>query len=120
LHRAAAASLLAVGEREVRFTHQLLQEYFTARGMRSRLASGTLPASDLWSAARWWERTGWEESAVLLAGLHADDCTPVVEWLLQAQPEVAAQCILRQRREAARRGPAAACGRRGDHGSRIL
>ncbi|TLD46403.1 MAG: Serine/threonine-protein kinase pkn1 [Accumulibacter sp.] len=95
LHRAAAASLLAVGEREVRFTHQLLQEYFTARGMRSRLASATLPASDLWRVARWWERTGWEESAVLLAGLYAADCTPVVEWLMLAQPEVAAQCILR-------------------------
>lgn len=93
LHRAAAASLLAVGERELRFTHQLLQEYFTARGMRARLASGTLHAGELWPAARWWERTGWEEAAVLLAGLHADDCTPVVEWLLQAQPEVAAQCI---------------------------
>jgi formylglycine-generating enzyme required for sulfatase activity len=95
LHRAAAASLLAVGEREVRFTHQLLQEYFTARGLRSRLASASLPAGELWSAARWWQRTGWEESAVLLAGLYAADCTPVVEWLLQAQPEVAAQCILR-------------------------
>ncbi|MBL8425746.1 MAG: SUMF1/EgtB/PvdO family nonheme iron enzyme [Candidatus Accumulibacter phosphatis] len=94
LHRAAAASLLAVGEREVRFSHQLLQEYFTARGMRARLASATLHASELWPAARWWERTGWEEAAVLLAGLHGDDCTPVVEWLLQAQPEVAAQCIV--------------------------
>ena len=79
LHRAAAASLLAVGERELRFTHQLLQEYFTARGMRARLASGTLHAGELWPAARWWERTGWEEAAVLLAGLHADDCTPVGE-----------------------------------------
>jgi formylglycine-generating enzyme required for sulfatase activity len=95
LHRAAAASLLAVGEREVRFTHQLLQEYFTARGMRARLASATLPASELWPAACWWERTGWEESAVLLAGLYAADCTQVVEWLMQAQPEVAAQCINR-------------------------
>jgi formylglycine-generating enzyme required for sulfatase activity len=28
-------------------------------------------------------------------GLYAADCTPVVEWLMQAQPEVAAQCILR-------------------------
>ena len=93
LHRAAAVSLLAVGEREVRFSHQLLQEYFTARGMRARLAAGTLHAGDLWPAARWWQRTGWEEAAVLLAGLHADDCTPVVEWLMRAQPEVAAQCI---------------------------
>ena len=31
---------------------------------------------------------------MLLAGFYADDCTPVIDWLKQAQPEVAAQCIL--------------------------
>ncbi len=114
LYRAAAASLLDVGEREVRFTHQLLQEYFTARLLRSRLekwlgatklalsvkASFDAPQYDapefdarsLWP--RCWERTGWEESAVLLAGFYAEDCTPVIDWLAEAQPEVAAQCIL--------------------------
>ncbi|MCX7110024.1 MAG: TIR domain-containing protein [Proteobacteria bacterium] len=78
LYRAAAASLLDVGEREVRFTHQLLQEYFTARVLRSRLERGELPAENLWPNT--WERTGWEESAVLLAGFYADDCTPVIDW----------------------------------------
>ena len=122
LYRAAAASLLDVGEREVRFTHQLLQEYFTARLLRSRLeqwlgatkavlseveglalpvkASFDAPqfdapefdARNFWP--RCWERTGWEESAVLLAGFYADDCTPVIDWLAEAQPEVTAQCIL--------------------------
>ena len=145
LYRAAAASLLDVGEREVRFTHQLLQEYFTARMLRSRLeqwlgatkpvlseveglalsvkvsldapysneeglgatklalsvkASFDAPQYDapefdarsFWP--RFWERTGWEESAVLLAGFYADDCTPVIDWLAEAQPEVAAQCIV--------------------------
>ena len=92
LYRASAASLLDVGEREVRFTHQLLQEYFTARVLRSRLERGELPAERRWTNA--WERTSWEESAVLLAGFYADDCTPVIDWLSQAQPEVAAQCIL--------------------------
>jgi formylglycine-generating enzyme required for sulfatase activity len=120
LYRAAAASLLDVGEREVRFAHQLLQEYFTARLLRTRLeqwlgatkpvlseveglalpvkASLDTPnvtamdARNFWP--RCWERTGWEESAVLLAGFYADDCTPVIGWLAEAQPEVAAQCIL--------------------------
>jgi formylglycine-generating enzyme required for sulfatase activity len=31
---------------------------------------------------------------VLLAGFYSDDCTPVINWLAQAQPEVAVQCIL--------------------------
>ena len=39
LHRAASASLLAVSDQEVRFTHQLLQEYFTALGLRQRRGS---------------------------------------------------------------------------------
>ena len=34
---------------------------------------------------------GWQ--LVLLAGLYNDDCTPVVDWLKDAQPEVAARCI---------------------------
>ena len=53
-----------------------------------------LAAAQLWPAERWWERSGWEEAAVLLAGLYSDDCTPVLRWLRDAQPEVAAQCVL--------------------------
>ena len=105
LYCAAAASLLDVGEREVRFTHQLLQEYFTARMLRSRLekAKLALPVKASFDAPefdarsfwpRCWERTGWEESAVLLAGFYADDCTSVIDWLTPAQPEVTVQCIL--------------------------
>jgi len=92
LPRAAAASLLDVGGRDLRFSHQLLQEYFTARGLRSRLERGDLAAEELWP--RCWERGGWEEAAVLLTGFHADDCTKVVDWLAQAHPETAAQCVL--------------------------
>jgi hypothetical protein len=38
-------------------------------------------------------RSGWEESTVLLAGLYAEDSTPVIRWLKDAQPEFAARCI---------------------------
>ncbi len=92
LKKAEDASLLE-GTEEIRFRHQLLQEYFTATAMQRRIAAGELSADQLWPAERWWERSGWEESAVLLAGLHAQDCTPVIRWLMDAQPEVAAQCI---------------------------
>jgi sulfatase-modifying factor enzyme 1 len=40
---------------------------------------------------------------VLLAGIHADDCTSVIRWLADAQPEVAAQCLLESGAEAADR-----------------
>ena len=92
LRRAASTSLLDVGDL-IRFSHQLLQEYFVALGMRERLEAGTLVAKTLWPHS--WERSGWEESTILLAGLYADDCTPIVNWLKDAQPEVAAQCINR-------------------------
>ena len=31
---------------------------------------------------------------MLLAGLYSDDCSPVLRWLKDAQPEVCAQCVL--------------------------
>ncbi|MEJ2389456.1 MAG: SUMF1/EgtB/PvdO family nonheme iron enzyme, partial [Chromatiaceae bacterium] len=93
LKKAEDATLLE-GNAEVRFRHQLLQEYFTATAVQSRIEeTPALQAAELWPVERWWERSGWEESAVLLAGLHSDDCTPVIRWLRDAQPEVAAQCI---------------------------
>jgi formylglycine-generating enzyme required for sulfatase activity len=90
LRRALGSTLLEGGE-EVRFRHQLLQEYFMARALRDRL--GKEPAGRFWPAERWWERSGWEETVVLLAGIHAEDCSAVIEWLAETQPEVAAQCV---------------------------
>jgi hypothetical protein len=94
LKKAEDATLLE-GSAEVRFRHQLLQEYFTATALQSRIdETPPLQAAELWPVERQWERSGWEEAAVLLAGLHSDDCTRVIRWLKEAQPEVAAQCIL--------------------------
>ncbi len=92
LRLAQGASLLEVRD-QVRFTHQLLQEYFTAVGLREGVRSGHLAAADLWPQDLWWRRSGWEEATVLLTGLFGDDCTPVIRWLRDAQPEVAVQCL---------------------------
>lgn len=93
LKQAEDATLLEI-RGGVRFSHQLLQEYFTAIAMKQRIENEGLAARELWPAERWWQRSGWEEAAVLLAGLHSDDCISVIRWLAQAQPEVAAQCLL--------------------------
>ena len=94
LKRAEDATLLEGGE-EIRFRHQLLQEYFTATAMQARIeGSPALSAAELWPPDRWWARSGWEEAAVLLAGFHSEDCAPVIRWFQDAQPEVAAQCVL--------------------------
>ncbi|MFN0104709.1 MAG: SUMF1/EgtB/PvdO family nonheme iron enzyme [Bryobacteraceae bacterium] len=91
LLKRALDSTLLEGSQELRFRHQLLQEYFTARALQTRW--GGREAAALWPGEKWWERSGWEETAVLLAGLYADDCTGVIRWLVEAQPEVAAQCV---------------------------
>ncbi len=91
LYRARSASLLGGGD-EVRFTHQLLQEYFAARHLQGLMAQ--TPAVRLFPPENWWQPQGWEETLVLLAGLYSDDCRPVVDWLQAAQPEVAARCIV--------------------------
>lgn len=104
-YQAASANLLTLGD-EVRFAHQLLQEYFVARAMRLRIwgqegaEPGTeaeappLKAAAIWQPPNWWEPTNWEEAAILLAGLHSDDCTRVLDWVADANPEVAARCIV--------------------------
>jgi formylglycine-generating enzyme required for sulfatase activity len=77
----------------VRFTHQLLQEYFAALGMRTEIRAGRLSAEWLWPRAHWWDRSGWEEAAVFLAGLDPEDPSLVIDWLKDAQPEVLVQCL---------------------------
>ncbi len=94
LKLAGSANLLQLGT-QVRFAHQLLQEYFAAQFMDAEFRAGRLSAADIWKPAQWWQRTNWEEAAVLLAGLYSDDATPIIEWLSDAQPEIAAQCIAR-------------------------
>ena len=96
-YQAASANLLTLGD-EVRFAHQLLQEYFVARAMRERFFGGDktqkLPAEEIWLPDNWWAPTNWEEATILLAGLYSDDCTPVLDWVGAANPEVAARCFV--------------------------
>ncbi len=91
------------GQAEIRFRHQLLQEYFTALGLKRRFEQGALSPAQLWPPEHWWRRSGWEEAAVLLAGLFPEDCAPVIRWLASAQLEVAVECVLKSGAEIADR-----------------
>jgi hypothetical protein len=51
---------------ELRFTHQLLQEYLASRLLLDA-SQGRRPAADFWPAERWWERSGWEVVAEIAA-----------------------------------------------------
>ncbi len=54
--------------------------------MDNEIKAGRLQATDIWKPDNWWERTNWEEAAILLARLYSDDPTPIVEWLTDVQP----------------------------------
>jgi formylglycine-generating enzyme required for sulfatase activity len=86
LYFAVSASLLEQGE-QVRFSHQLLQEYFAAYEMGEDMRRG-VPATRYFPTEAWWTATGWEETALLLAGMQGD-ASEVVKWLTPVQPDLA-------------------------------
>jgi hypothetical protein len=86
------ASVLELRGEDLRFTHQLLQEYLASR-LLLEASRGTRPAGDFWPAERWWERSGWEVVAGIAVESCCDDRTAIlrlVAWLAEANPEVAA------------------------------
>ncbi len=89
LYLAASASLIERGT-TVHFVHQLLQEYFAAHEMAEDLRR-RVTAAKYFPGERWWEPTGWEETALLLAGMSGDSTT-LVKWLTPVQPTLAYRC----------------------------
>ncbi|MEH2933233.1 hypothetical protein [Acutalibacter sp. JLR.KK004] len=62
------AGILICDGIEYRFIHQLHQEYFASRSLQISFEERRKP-TDFFCSANWWEPTGWEESAVILAGI---------------------------------------------------
>lgn len=93
LEFAAAASLLELTRDSVRFSHQLLQEFFTAQSFEEQRANG-LQASSLWPE-QWWAANGWEEAAKLAAEYEADP-KPFLQWLAAGNPKLAAEIAREQ------------------------
>lgn len=87
---AVSAGFIEAGE-TVRFSHRLLQDHFAARALRAMVAGG-LQADELWPRSRWWQPGGWEDAAVGFAAL-CDKRGACIDWLADAQPELAARCI---------------------------
>lgn len=86
LYFAVSASILDQTD-TVRFSHQLLQEYFAAYEMGEDLRRG-VPATKYFPSDDWWTPTGWEETALLLGGM-LGEATQVVQWLTPVQPDLA-------------------------------
>jgi hypothetical protein len=99
LEFAAAGSLLELTRDTVRFSHQLLQEFFTAQRFKEEREAGLL-ASEIWPVNSWWEPTGWEEAARLAAEYEADPI-PFLQWLAAANPKLAAEIVRDQQLKSA-------------------
>ncbi len=86
LYLARSASLLdESADGSLRFTHQLLQEYFAAVALL-RLGVNDPQVRE---TARYYS---WDEVLVLLAGL-MEDATPLVELVMAVDPYLAARCV---------------------------
>jgi formylglycine-generating enzyme required for sulfatase activity len=95
----------------VRFQHQLLQEFFAARELATRFASGkklkrlwTIPWRDWkfvesrWDALPAPPSTNWEEAAILAAGmLNEKQAEALALSVLAENPPLAARCALEAR-----------------------
>lgn len=91
LRIAASASLINVGE-TVRFSHQLLQEYFASEIMGEVMDRGE-SASRFFDTDLWWEQQGWEETAIILAGVRGNPAT-VAAWIAPSNPELAYHVLI--------------------------
>ncbi|MCX6032991.1 MAG: SUMF1/EgtB/PvdO family nonheme iron enzyme [Chloroflexi bacterium] len=104
------SELASGGAEIVRFYHHQLQEYFAARALRDRFQAGE-NLSGRWRVPRRVSEmpapgplgdfeplpsppvTGWEEPAILAAGL-ADDPAAFVQAVRQVNPVLAARCLV--------------------------
>jgi formylglycine-generating enzyme required for sulfatase activity len=91
LYFAASATLLDTGHTTVRFYHHLLQEYFAACEMRRQHVTRASLAR-YWPVDQWWKPSGWEETAILVAGMVVDASTLLAD-MTAVNPVVAARCL---------------------------
>ena len=89
LEFSAAASIIDLSKDSVRFSHQLLQEFFTAQSFSEKIAGG-LKATELWNPKNWWETNGWEEAAKLAVDYESDP-SELLHWLAGGNPRLAAE-----------------------------
>ncbi len=92
LDSAIKAQILIGSEQIIRFSHQLMQEYFTSMALIEK--ARRVEANTFWNAEDWWEPTNLDETANILIGWHKD-WEFVAKWIATANPELAAECLVR-------------------------
>ncbi len=86
------ASVLELLGDDLRFTHQLLQEYLASQVLVSASRKDETLADHYWPPDTWWERRGWEVVAEIAAeSLNEQQALGAfIAWLARANPDLAA------------------------------
>ena len=102
LRAALDANILSQQDDEVKFAHQLLQEYFAAKIMLEKMEADETEGTHRRAAAlfgdTWWDAGAWRETTVILGeflGDGARGANRAARWLAPVTPEVALQLITR-------------------------
>jgi hypothetical protein len=86
------ASVLQLTGDDLRFTHQLLQEYLASRVLLISSQADHTSATRYWPEKSWWQRSGWEVVAEIAAeSLDKQTVEPFIAWLARANPALAAE-----------------------------
>ncbi len=86
------ASVLQLTGDDLRFTHQLLQEYLASRVLLVASQADPASASRYWPKESWWEGGGWEVVAEIAAeSLAAVAIEPFIAWLARVNPALAVE-----------------------------
>lgn len=89
---AIGAQIIMDDGQKLRFSHQLVQEYFA--GMTLLEAMKTDDPSNYWNPTRWWEASKLDETAIILTGWFQDK-SGLLKWISSANPELATECMIR-------------------------
>ena len=93
------STLLSVNNKEIRFSHQLVQEFFACQALKNAFDNDYSP-EQFFNKKSWWLQSGWEEPAIILTGIlfSSGDMNIVnsyLIWLADVQPNVMVRCIER-------------------------
>ncbi|MDB4922916.1 SUMF1/EgtB/PvdO family nonheme iron enzyme [Mucilaginibacter sp.] len=89
IYHAVCANLIEKHQ-HLKFSHQLLQEYFAAFELIDDIENGAR-VEEYFSDAEWWKPTGWEESLLFSVSI-VKDATNIFKWLIPANPDLAFLC----------------------------
>ncbi len=90
LQAALDTTILTQQDDKIRFTHQLLQEYFSARILAPKMYADEDPQPLI--GDEWWILHPWRETALMLAEF-TDDVECVASWIGRASPELALETL---------------------------